>query len=44
MFQISLSVIITIIKLIVVITIKMQIVSETITNYNINDINAKNSY
>lgn len=44
MFQISLSVIITIIKLIVVIAIKMQIVSETITNYNINDINAKNSY
>lgn len=44
MFQISLSVIITIIKLIVVITIKMQIVSETITNYNINDINAKDSY
>lgn len=44
MFQISLSVIITIIKLIVVIAIKMQIVSETITNYNINDINAKDSY
>lgn len=41
MFQISLSVIITIIKLIVVITIKMPIVSETI---NINDINAKDSY
>lgn len=41
MFQISLSVIITIIKLIVVITIKMQIFSETI---NINDINAKDSY
>lgn len=41
MFQISLLVIITIIKLIIVITIKMEIVSKTI---NINDINTKYSY
>lgn len=41
MFQISLLVIITVIKLIIVITIKMQIVSKTI---NINDINTKDSH
>lgn len=41
MFQISLLVIITVIKLIIVITIKMQIVSKTI---NVNDINTKDSH
>lgn len=41
MFQISLLVIITVIKLIIVISIKMQIVSKTI---NVNDINIKDSH
>lgn len=41
MFQISLLVIITVIKLIILITIKMQIVSKTINVNDINDINKR---
>lgn len=44
MFQISLLVIITVIKLIILITIKMQIVSKTINVNDINDINTKDSH